>query len=86
MCILTAVLVLQNAYLDIDGQHVVLLLSAEQLGLQGNDVPARRLLQVQKLHFLQILEMVASPDGYLVRGVRFVRLEVQIDGQLLCST
>ena len=83
MRILAAVLVLQNAYLHIDCEHVVLLLTIEQLSAQWDDIPPRRFLQVEKLHLLEVLQMVARTNRNFVRSIRFVALEIQEYGEFL---
>ena len=70
--VLARVLVLKNENLNIDGADVVLLGVVEQFGLEGDGVPAGRFFELDVLHFLEVLHVVARPDGQLRWSVGLV--------------
>jgi hypothetical protein len=77
------VLILQNQNLNIDGVDIVFLSIIEELRLQWNCIPTGGLLELEVLHFLEVLHVVAGSDGKLGRRVGLIGLEVKKHAELL---
>jgi hypothetical protein len=53
------------------------------LFLKLESEPADGLFEINQLHFLELIERVAHPDGDFLRGVGLIRLEVQVHRDFL---
>ena len=83
MGILATMLVLQNADLHIYCEYVILLFTVQKFGAKWHHIPPRRFLEVEELYLLEVLQMISGSNRNLIRSVRLVALEVQVDGEFL---
>lgn len=74
----TTLLVLQYRNLDVHG-----LCRGSVFVIQREYVPANRVLELNLLDLLQLMEAVGDSDGDLLRSVAFVCFAVQVEGDLL---
>jgi hypothetical protein len=78
------VLVLDDRDLHEHGLDVGLQdLAGWALLLKLESEPADGLFEINQLHFLELIERVAHPDGDFLRGVGLIRLEVQVHRDFL---